>query len=143
MAVATPPSASQELRADTTSASTNGRPIPIALDYTIVGDVTTLHAMTQADVVDKVFLTLWNVTDASVEIQLIISPNDDTVIADVDAATLSILVPPKRPLELPPFFVRYDSGNSYTMAAYSATADVDSVLVTSRYVRLTQGDLTS
>ena len=141
MAIPTPPSASQELRADVESLQLKGRPIPIALDYTVVGDVTLLHVMTQADVMDKVSLVLWNVTDESVEITLIISPNDDTVIANVDAASLKILVPPKRPLELPPFFVRWDSGNSYTIAAYSATADVNSVLVNSHFVRLTQGDL--
>ena len=98
MAVATPPSASQELRADSTSASAKGRPIQIDTDYTVVGDVTTLHAMTQADVLDKVSLTFWNISDAAIDVTLIVSPNDDTVVADVDAASLVISVPPKRRL---------------------------------------------
>lgn len=143
MAIPTPPSASQELRADNISASTDGRPVPIALDHTTVGDVTTLHAMTQDDCVDKVFLTFWNLTALAIEVSVIISPVDDTNATNVDDATVTLLVPSKVPFEVPPFYVRNIAANSYTVAAYVATADVDNVLVQGRYSRLTQGDLTA
>ncbi len=148
MAIATPPSASQELRADacSVSAAVFGRPTIISTDYTAVGDVTTLHAMTQADVVDKVWLTFWNIDSTlTVGIALIINPNDDGVVGDVDAATVNIRVPPRRPLVLDPLFVRFDpGGNAYTIAAYAVlTAEINLVKVTSRYVRLTQGVLTA
>ena len=143
MAIPTPPSASQELRADSITACPKGRAVPIALDHTTVGDVTTLHAMTQADVVDKVFLTFWNISSSAIDVSLIISPADDTNATNVDDATVIVSVPPARPLEIPAFYVRFDSGNSYTIAAYVATADVDNVLVMGRYSRLTQGDLTA
>ena len=143
MAVATPPSASQELRADSISAGVDGRPVQISLDHTTVGDVTTLHAMTQDDVVDKVRLVLWNTHTSAVIVSIIISPIDDTVAGNVDDATVTYSVPASSAVELPALYVRWISGNSYTIAAYVATADVDRVLVTGRQIRLTQGDLTA
>lgn len=143
MPIPTPPSASQELRADSISAATDGRPVPIALDHTTVGDVTTLHAMTQSDVLDRVWLALWNTHTSAVLVSLVISPADDTVGADVDAATVVVSVPASSALELPALYVRFIIGNAYTIAAYVATADVDRVLVTARYQRMTQGDLTA
>ena len=99
-----PSAASQEIRAENISAATNGRPIPIALDHTTVGDVTTLHAMSVADQLDKVFLTFWNTTNLAIEVSLIISPVDDTNATNVDDATVVLIVPPKLPFEIPPFY---------------------------------------
>lgn len=140
--VSSPSAASQEIRAENISAATNGRPIPIALDHTTVGDVTTLHAMSVADQLDKVFLTFWNLTDAVIEVSLIISPVDDTNATSVDDATVQLLVPSKRPFEIPPFYVRNIAANSYTIAAFVATANVNNILVQGRYSRFAQGALT-
>ena len=137
-----PSAASQEIRAENISAATNGRPIPIALDHTTVGDVTTLHAMSVADQLDKVFLTFWNTTNLAIEVSLIISPVDDTNATNVDDATVVLIVPPKLPFEIPPFYVRDITANSYTIAAYVATANVDDVLVQGRFSRFAQGALT-
>lgn len=135
-----PTTQNQELRAE--GSPNLGRPQPIALDYTGVGDVTTLHSMSVADVLDRVGLTLWNISAAAIDVSIIISPNDDTVLADVDAATVLVIAPVKLPLLLPDFYVRWDAGNSYTIAAYVATGDVNNVLVTKRVVRFAQGSLT-
>ncbi len=143
MAVSTPPSASQELRADSISAGTDGRPVKVTLDHTTVGDVNTLHAMTQDDVVDKVTLTLWNTHTSAVIVSLVISPIDDTVAANVDDATVTYSVPASSAVELPALYVRFITGNTYTLAAYVATADINRVFITGRYQRLTQGDLTA
>lgn len=143
MVVATPPSASQELRAEAISAGADGRPTIVALDHTTVGDVTPLHAMTQDDVVDKVTLVLWNTHTSAVVVSLVISPIDDTNASNVDAATVTYSVPASSAVELPALYVRWISGNSYTIAAYTATGDINRVSVTGRYQRLTQGDLTA
>lgn len=127
----------QELRAE--CGVTLGRPILIALDYTVVGDVTTIHSMGVADVLDKVVLSLWNTTSSAIVTSIIISPNDDTVLADVDAATVSVSVPANATLELPDLYVRYDSGNSYTIAAYVSTGDVNNISVTKRVIRYALG----
>lgn len=141
MPVSTPPSASQELRAESISGGPDGRPVKIDTDYTAVGDVTTLHECTQDDVLDKVFLTLWNTGTTATTIELVVSPVDDTVIANVDDATISVSCPPDRPVELPPLLVRRMSGNSYSVAAYAPNTNGD-VRCTGRVVRLAQGDLT-
>ena len=139
--VSSPTIQNQELRAE--GSPNNGRPVEIALDFTTALDVTLIHVMSVADVLDKVWLTFWNDTDVAIDVSLIISPNDDTVVADVNAATVLISVPPKRPYSLPEFFVRFDAGgNTYVIATYVATADINNVRVTKRVVRLAQGALT-
>lgn len=143
MVVATPPSASQELRLDTISASPTGRPLPIDTDLTVVGDVTTLHAMTQDDVIDRVIFALWNSGNSAVTVNFVINPVDDTVLADVNAATIQVRVAANSIIESLPVYVRRIAGNSYTIAAYVATADIGDVLATGRYIRYTQGILTA
>jgi hypothetical protein len=143
MAVATPPSASQELRLDTISASATGRPLPIDTDLTVVGDVTTLHAMTQDDVIDKVIFSLWNSKNSAVTVSFVVNPVDDTVLGDVNDATIEVRVAANSIIESLPVYVRRIVGNSYTIAAYVPTADLDVVLITGRYIRYTQGSLTA
>ncbi len=143
MAVATPPSASQELRLDTISASPTGRPLPIDTDLTVVGDVTTLHAMTQDDVIDKVIFSLWNSKNSAVTVSFVVNPVDDTVLGDVNDATIEVRVAANSIIESLPVYVRRIDGNSYTIAAYVPTADLDVVLITGRYIRYTQGSLTA
>ncbi len=138
MAVNSPEIQNQELRVESRLL---GRPVRIALDYTTVGDVTPLHVMTADDVVDKVWVTLWNRHSAAIIVSIIVSPSDDTVVGDVDAATITALAPVNLPLELPPMLVRLNAGNAYTIAAHVITAEVDLVRVTTRIVRYAQGEL--
>lgn len=138
---ASPTIQNQELRAE--GGINLGRPVKIALDYTVALDVTLLHVMTVADVLDRVTVTLWNETAGAIDVSVIVSPNDDTSTGDVDAATLLVAVAAKSFLVLPELFVRFDSGgNTYVIAAYVAGGNVNLIRVTTRIVRLGQGLLT-
>lgn len=134
----------QEARSEVLSGSTDGRPIPIALDYTVAADVTTIHAMSVDGVIDAIWLQVHNTdTSANVDLELILNPSDTTSTSAIDAATITVTIPrgsSKWVLQGERF--RYISGTSYTLAAYTATADVDKLLVTGWFTRVKGTDLT-
>ena len=132
--------AAQEMRTETIGLL--GRPIIIDTDFTTVGDVTTIHAMTDLTAIDAVWLECFNNGTASQILSLIISPNDDTVVGDVDAATLEINIPEKSSVwVMQGLRVRRDAGNGYTIAAYAPDTS-GNLRVTGWFNRTAQGTLT-
>lgn len=133
--------AAQELRTDPVSACVDGAPVVILTDFTIVGDVTSIHVMTEDLVVDEVWLQLVNNGTAVETLSLIVSPTDDTVIANVNSATLKLNIAPKASRWiLAGQRVRLRSGNSYTIAAYAGDTN-GNMRVIGWFNRLTQPDI--
>lgn len=132
--------ASQEMRTGTIGLL--GRPIIVDTDFSTVGDVTTIHAMTDANAVDAVWLECFNSGTAPQILSLIVSPNDDGVVGDVDDATLEISIPEKSSVwNAQGLRVRRDAGNSYTIAAYT-TDTSGNLRITGWFNRTAQGALT-
>ena len=134
--------AAQELRSEPISASVKGRPIIIATDFTVVGDVTTLHAMTDALVSDIVWIKVTNNSSAAELLSLILNPIDDTVLANVNDATIKISIPAQRTVFLlQGERFRQVAGNSYTIAAYAPNT-TGNMRATGWFNRLSQGAIT-
>ncbi len=133
--------ASQEMRTETIGLL--GRPIIVDTDFTTVGDVTTIHNMTDANAVDAVWLECFNNGTTAQLLSLIVSPNDDSVVGDVDNATTKINIPPQSSVwVMQGQRVRRDAGNSYTIAAYT-TDTVGNLRVVGWFNRTAQGAVTS
>ena len=134
----------QEVRSEVLSESVDGRPILIALDYTVAADVTPIHIMTVDDVSDAVWLQVHNTdTSASVDLNLILNPSDDTSTASIDAATITVTIPRgSSSWVLQGERFRLIAAIGYTIAAYTSTADVNKLQVTGWFTRVKGTDLT-
>lgn len=134
----------QELRTEAISQSTGGRAIIINADYTTVADVDHLHIMTVADVLDSVYLEAFNSYSTTVNINLVLNPIDTAVGANVDAVTVTVAVPRTGSawlLQGQRF--RLTAGNTYTLAAYVATADIGRLKVTGWVNRIKSSEMTA
>lgn len=108
--------------------------------------VTVIHDITQSDVIDAVYLELWNTSDVEVEVFLILNPNDRATQADVDASTISLRVPPHASLwalEGHKFRIHGTGTLTYTIAAYVDSADASKVMFLGHFTRLTQAEETA
>lgn len=136
--------ANLEVRTDVLSESVNGRPIHINADYTTVTDVTHIHHITQANVLDTLYVEVFNSYSSNINIELILSPADTSSLTSVDDATVEVTVP------------RYGSawllqgqrfrrtvGTAYTIAAYVNPAYVGYLHVTGWYSRIFQPSITA
>ena len=133
----------QELRTEV--AGTLGRPILIDTDFTVVGDVTTIHNLTISDVIDSLWLECFNVHASTTKVlSLIVSPNDDTILADVNDAKVNIAIPPQSSIwVLQGHRVRRNSGNAYTVAAHAPSGDTTGDLrILGWITRVLQGGVT-
>jgi len=134
----------QELRTEIISESVKGRPIHIVDDFALASDVTRIHVMTEADVIDSVHIKIHNGYSSSVVLNLIINPDDETSKASIDNATLTLEIPRYTTVEvLHGERVRFIAGSTYTIAAHVATADIGRLHVTGWYNRLKSGELTA
>jgi hypothetical protein len=128
--------AEQEARRDVLSGSGGGGAIPVALDYTSAADVTDVHHVELADVVDSVWLQAHNTDAADVDLSIVLNPSDDTSTAAIDAVTITVTIPGKDSLwVLQGDAFRLRGANTTTITAYTATADVDKILLTGYVVR--------
>jgi len=136
--------ANLEVRTDVLSESTNGRPIHINEDYTTVTDVTHIHTITQANVLDSVYLEVFNSYSSNINVKLILSPANTSNSTNVDDATVEVTVPRYGSawlLQGQRF--RRTSGTAYTIAAYVDTAYVGYLHVTGWYSRIYQPPVTA
>ena len=136
--------ANLEVRTEVLSESTNGRPIHINADYTIASDVTPIHIISQANVLDSVYVEVFNSYSSNINVNLILNPADTTSTTDIDDATVTVTVPRYGSawlLQGQRF--RRVSGTSYTIAAYVATAYIGYLHVTGWYSRLYQPSITA
>lgn len=134
----------QEVRTEVFSESSDGAPVKVALDHTTVSDVTHIHIMTVEDVIDSVWLEVFNQHTASIDLSLILNPTDTSSATPVDDATVTILIRPKSSLwVLQGQRFRLVVGNTYTLAAYVATADINLLKVTGWINRQKSTDLTA
>ena len=122
---------SQEVRTEVLSESGSGAPIKVTLDHTTVGDVNSIHVMSVAGVVDAVFLEVFNKSARGIDLNLILNPISTSNATNVDDATVLVTIRPKSSLwVLQGQRFRFISGNTYTIGAYVATADVGQLFVT-------------
>lgn len=134
----------QELRTESISESTGGRAIIINADYTTVADVDHLHIMTVADVLDSVYLEVFNSYSTTVNINIVLNPIDTAVGANVDAVTVTVAVPRTGSAwALQGQRFRLTAGNAYTLAAYVATADIGRLKVTGWVNRIKSAGMTA
>ena len=134
----------QELRTEIISESVKGRPIHINADFTTASDVTPIHVMTEADVIDSLHLKVHNGYSSAVVLNLVINPDDETSKPSIDDATLTLEIPRYATVEvLHGERVRFITGSTYTVAAHVATADIGRLHVTGWYNRLKSGELTA
>ncbi len=134
----------QELRTEIISESVKGRPIHINADFTTASDVTPIHVMTEADVIDSLHLKVHNGYSSAVVLNLVINPDDETSKPSIDDATLTLEIPRYATVEvLHGERVRFITGSTYTIAAHVATADIGRLHVTGWYNRLKSGELTA
>ena len=134
----------QELRTESISESTGGRAIIINADYTTAADVDHLHIMTVTDVLDSVYLEVFNSHGSTVNINLVLNPIDTAVGANVDAVTITVAVPRTGSswlLQGQRF--RLTAGNAYTLAAYVATSDIGYLKVTGWVNRIKSSEMTA
>lgn len=131
----------QEMRREVLSGSTGGGAIVVGLDYDSAADVTTVHHASQADALDAVHLRAHNSHTADVELSLVLNPSDDTSTTEIDAVTITVVVPAQASLwVLQGDTFRARGSNTTTITAYTATADVDRISLTGYVVRA-QGSL--
>lgn len=137
--------ANLEVRTEVLSESANGRPILIDTDYTTAADVTPIHAITQNDVLDAVYLEVFNTnTGHNITCSLVLSPATTTSTTDIDAATVSVTVPRGGSVWiLQGQRFRRTSGASYTIAAYAPAAYVSDLYITGWYSRVYQPEITA
>jgi len=132
----------QEIRTESISESAGGSAILINADYTTVTDVDHLHVMTVADVLDSLYLEVFNSSTGTVDLNLILNPVDTAVLADVDAVTITVSIPRNGsawPLQGQRFRVK--AGNAYTVAAYVATPAVGVLTVTGWVNRIKSSEM--
>tara|TARA_R110000803_G_scaffold15010_4_gene41709 strand:+ start:326 stop:745 length:420 start_codon:yes stop_codon:yes gene_type:complete len=134
----------QEIRTESISESAGGSAIIINADYTTVADVDHLHIMTVADVLDSLYIEIFNSYSTAVNVNLVLNPIDTAVAANVDAVTITVAVPRTGsawPLQGQRFRVK--AGNAYTLAAYVATADIGRLRVTGWVNRIKSSEMTA
>jgi heptaprenylglyceryl phosphate synthase len=126
----------QEARRDVLSGSTGGGAISVALDYTNAADVTTVHHVTTG-YADSIWLQAHNKHTADVTLSLVLNPSDDTSTSAIDAVTVDVVIPANDSLwVLQGDAFRLRGSNTKTVAAYTATADVDRIMLTGYVVRV-------
>ena len=131
----------QEMRREVLSGSTGGGAISVALDYDAAADVTTVHHVDQSGVLDAVHLRAHNTHTSDVDLSLVLNPSDDTSTTEIDAVTVVVTVPAKGSVWLlQGDAFRARGSNTKTIAAYTATQDVDRIYLTG-YVIRAQGAL--
>ena len=134
----------QEIRTESISESAGGSAIIINADYTTVADVDHLHIMTVADVIDSLYIDVFNSHSAGVHISLVLNPIDTAVGANVDAVTVTVHIPGKESLRLlQGQRFRVKAGNAYTVAAYVATGDIGHLSVTGWVNRIKSSEMTA
>ena len=102
---------------------------------------TILHNITVSGVVDSIFLHVWNTYWATVDVNLILNPDDSSTMASVDDATVTLSIGPLRDVWIlqGDRFRRHGSGNNTaTIAAYVAGGDINRIKFTGHVVRYTQ-----
>lgn len=134
----------QEVRTESLSESDGGSAIIVNADYTTVSDVTHLHIMTATDVMDALYLEVFNSYSSNVNLNLVLNPADTSVSGDVDDTTVTITVPRNGsiwPLQGQRFRVK--AGNAYTVAAYVATGDIGRLKITGWINRIKSAEMTA
>lgn len=107
--------------------------------------VTTIHSISSTTSIDSLFLHLFNTSADDVTVYLVLNPDDDTVQADVDASTHTLVIAANSDgwVLQADRFRKHGSGTTYTVAAYVASGDTSKVKFSGHYNRVTQAEQTA
>lgn len=104
---------------------------------------TTVHNITASGVIDCVFLHVFNVYTASVDLQLVLNPDDSSTQASVDASTATISIPAESDVWIlqGDRFRKHGSGNNtLTIGAYVTSGSEGRLRFSGHVDRLTQAE---